>query len=82
MIELALGDADGTAWEALDARAERFSAGQERIEMMEARALAAARAGRAGEARRWLTGAIHLAEKIPNAISSRLRRRLAEIPAS
>jgi hypothetical protein len=77
MIELAAADAGDAPWDALEARSARCSVGQEHIEVLEARALAALRHGRRVEARAQLEKAIHVANLIPNVMNSRLRRRLA-----
>jgi eukaryotic-like serine/threonine-protein kinase len=79
MIELATRDASADAWDALEARSEHLSVGQERIEVVETRALAAQRRGRSDEARRHLQRALDLATHIPNAMSTRLQRRLREL---
>jgi hypothetical protein len=78
MVELVAAGASSDAWDELEARSERFSVGQERIEVVEARALAAQLHGQATEARRHLQRALDLASQIPNAMGARLRRRQAE----
>ncbi|TKD07853.1 hypothetical protein E8A74_16290 [Polyangium fumosum] len=78
MIELAAEDAGEEAWEALEARSERYSIGQERIEVVEARGLSALRRGRWREAARHLERALALSRQIPNVIGKRLARHLAE----
>ncbi len=82
MIELATeragDDARDDAWDALIARSARESVGQERIEVLEARALFTARCGRIAEARLRLTEAIDVASRIPNVMGERLNRRLGE----
>jgi tetratricopeptide (TPR) repeat protein len=78
-IELWAADAPAVQWDELEAWSDRFSLGQERIEVIEARAAAAQRAGRTAEARSHLARAVELANAIPNAMSSRLARRLAEL---
>ncbi|APR88030.1 Putative serine/threonine-protein kinase pknB [Minicystis rosea] len=78
MVELATRDGSSTEWDAIEARSERFSVGQERIEVIEARGLAAARLGRIDEARHHIGRALDLAAKIPTALGARLRRRLRE----
>jgi tetratricopeptide (TPR) repeat protein len=83
MVELATSDPDeADAWDALEARSDRFSVGQERIEVLETRGLAAQRHGRRDEARRHLQRALDLAAEIPNALGSRLHRRLRELDVS
>jgi tetratricopeptide (TPR) repeat protein len=76
MLELASADATPEAWDALEARSERYSVGQERIEVVETRGLAARRRGHLEDARRHLRRALDLASQIPNAMGARLRRRL------
>ncbi|WP_170319269.1 protein kinase domain-containing protein [Polyangium spumosum] len=78
MIELAAEDAGEEAWEALEARSERYSIGQERIEVVETRGLSALRRGRRREAARHLERALALSRQIPNVIGKRLARHLAE----
>jgi hypothetical protein len=82
MVEIATSDVSADAWDALEARSERVSVGQERIEVIEARALAEQRRGRADEARRHLQRALDLAARIPNAMGARLRRRVRELVES
>ena len=77
MIDLATRDADDAAWDALEERSALFSVGQEHIEVLEARALAALRRGSRVEARARLLRAIAAAERIPNGMGDRLRRALA-----
>ena len=81
-IELAARDGTAEQWDELEARSERFSVGQERIEVIEARAVAALRAGRPGEARRHLERAVELAAKIPNAMAGRLARRQSDLDSA
>jgi serine/threonine protein kinase/tetratricopeptide (TPR) repeat protein len=81
-IAHALAGADEAAWDELEERAARFSVGQERIEVLEARAVAALRRGRASEAVARMERALALAERIPNAMGARLARRLAEAKAA
>ncbi len=76
MIELATSDADDAAWDALVERSARVSFGQEHVEVLEARALAALRRGDAGEAIRRLEATIAAAARIPNVMGPRLARRL------
>jgi eukaryotic-like serine/threonine-protein kinase len=78
-IELSTRDATEAEWDALEERSERFSVGPERLEVIEARAVAAARRGREGEARRHLERALDLASRITTAMTPRLKRRLAEL---
>jgi tetratricopeptide (TPR) repeat protein len=77
MVDLATRDAEDAEWTELEARSERFSVGQERIEVVETRAVAAARHG--GDARPILERAVALAARMPNAMAARLRRRLATL---
>jgi tetratricopeptide (TPR) repeat protein len=79
MVELSIGDAGAEAWDALEARSALSSVGQERIEVIEARALAAARRGRREDARLALSRALALAATIPNVMGARLRRAGEEI---
>jgi serine/threonine protein kinase/tetratricopeptide (TPR) repeat protein len=77
MIDLATGDADAAAWDALEQRSAVFSVGQEHVEVLEARALAALRRGDLAAARAQLLRAIAAAARIPNVMGERLRRALA-----
>ncbi|XXX81483.1 protein kinase [Sorangium sp. So ce134] len=79
MIELATRDDDRAAWAALEERSARFSVGQERIEVLEARALAALRRGRHADARAQLERALAAASTIPTVMGGRLRRWCAEL---
>jgi tetratricopeptide (TPR) repeat protein len=79
MIDLATREASDEEWDELEERSLRRSVGQERIEVLEARAVAAARRGRADEARRQLDKAIATAARIPNVMGDRLRRRQREL---
>jgi eukaryotic-like serine/threonine-protein kinase len=82
MVDLATRDASGDEWDGLEARSAQFSVGQEQIEVLEARALAARRRGRFPEARAQLAKALDLASRIPNVMGARLARELAEIDAA
>jgi serine/threonine protein kinase/tetratricopeptide (TPR) repeat protein len=75
-IELATSEGDERQWQELEARSAEFSIGQERIEVIEARAMAAAREGRAEEARGHLERAIEVAKAIPNVMGGRLGQRM------
>jgi tetratricopeptide (TPR) repeat protein len=77
MIDLATRDADDAAWDALVERSARLSFGQEHLEVLEARALAALRRGDAEEAHRRLETTILTAARIPNVMGARLARQLA-----
>jgi Tfp pilus assembly protein PilF len=83
MIDLATRDlaasgaalgAHEVAWDDLEERSARFSVGQEQIEVLEVRAIAALRRGRLGEARGALERALAAAERIPNVMAGRLAR--------
>jgi hypothetical protein len=78
MIDLGTRDAGAAEWDALEERSARSSVGQERLEVLEARALAALRRGRPAEAVVRMEGALAVAERIPHAMGARLRRGLAE----
>ncbi len=77
MIDLATRDADAAEWDALEERSALFSVGQEHIEVLEARALAALRRGNRSEARARILRAIAAAARILNGMGDRLRRALA-----
>ncbi|APR82295.1 serine/threonine protein kinase [Minicystis rosea] len=81
-VELATEDAGAPAWDALEERSARFSVGQEHVEVLEMRGLAALRGGRPDEAIAALGKAIAAAARIPNAMGARLRRRLDEATAA
>jgi len=78
MIDLATRDASALEWDELASLAARFSVGQEQIEVLEARALAAFRRRRFAEARLHFAAAFAVASRIPNVMGARLRRELAE----
>ena len=78
MIELSIHDGSAAEWDDLEARSATSSVGQERIEVIEGRAIAALRHGRGEAARRALERAIELAATIPNVMGKRLRRRIEE----
>ncbi|APR85996.1 serine/threonine protein kinase [Minicystis rosea] len=80
MIDLSVRDADGAAWDALETRAEQ-SVAQERLEVIEARGLAAERHGRPAEAMAHFERALVLALQSPNAMGMRLARRLVAAAA-
>jgi tetratricopeptide (TPR) repeat protein len=79
MIELATSDADDEAWDELEGRAARYSVGQERIEVLEARAIAAQRRGRRDEAALRFAAALELAARIPNVMRARLEREMGSV---
>jgi tetratricopeptide (TPR) repeat protein len=81
MVDLATQSASAPEWDELEARSARFSVGQEQIEVLEARALAAFRRGQLADARAQLERALATASRIPNVMGARLRRELAEIEA-
>ena len=76
MIDLATRDADDAEWDALEQRSILFSVGQEHLEVLEARALAALRRGAVAAARTQILRAIEAAARIPNGMRDRLRRAL------
>lgn len=78
MIDLATRDAGDAAWDALEQRSSLFSVGQEHIEVLEARALAALRRGHRADARAQILKACAAAERIPNVMGDRLRRARAD----
>jgi hypothetical protein len=78
MLLLVLSGGSAAEWEALIERARPVAQGQEIIELLEVAGIAAlARADRAS-ARRFWTDALALGERIPNVMSDRIRRRLAD----
>ncbi|AUX48653.1 protein kinase [Sorangium cellulosum] len=79
MLGLAIRDGGDAAWDALVDRSAQRSVGQEHIEVLEMRAVAALRRGRVEAARRALAAALLAAERIPNAMGDRLRRQAAAI---
>lgn len=81
MIELATSDAEGSAWDELEARSARLSCGQEHLEVLEARARAARRRGDVAAAHRQLEKAVAAAARIPNVMGARLARQLTEARA-
>lgn len=81
MIELYADDADEKAWDALEALSAEHSVGQERLEVLEARALAAAKHQQFKDAGIILERALELSKQFSNVISVRLRRRLSEFHA-
>ena len=77
MLDLATRDADAAEWDALEQRSAVFSVGQEHVEVLEARALAALRRGEGDAARAQLVRTLDAAARIPNVMGDRLRRALA-----
>jgi tetratricopeptide (TPR) repeat protein len=82
MVELSVEPAGAERWADLCARSRAESLEQEPIEVQEARALAALRAGRPREAEDALREAIGLADRIPNVMRPRVEARLAVLGAS
>lgn len=82
MLDLATRNADDADWERLEARSEEYSAGQERIEVIEMRGVVATRRGDIGDGRRHLARALAFAAMIPNAMDTRLQRRAKELGLS
>jgi tetratricopeptide (TPR) repeat protein len=78
LVELATSGAGEDAWAALEVHAEEAGFGPERIEAIEARALAAARRGLFAEAKEHLIRAVALGEIIPCPMSLRVAKRLTE----
>jgi tetratricopeptide (TPR) repeat protein len=79
MVGLAVGQASDDEWQALLSRSQRDSLEQEPIEVLELRALSAARSG--GDAQAWLDAATALAARIPNVMAERLALDRARIAA-
>jgi len=79
MVEYASREVNDAAWEALEARSAQFSIGQERIEVIEARAVSALRHGRYDESRHHFVRAIDAAHAIPNVMRERLQRWMVEL---
>jgi hypothetical protein len=77
-VELATRGASDAEWDELEALSAHFSVGHERVEVLEARAVAALRRGRAGEAVKKLEEAIEASSRAPTPMGERLARRLAE----
>jgi tetratricopeptide (TPR) repeat protein len=77
MVELATRGAPDEAWQALLDRSALDSTEQEPIEVLEARGLAAQRAGRGDVAREALAAALALTERLPGPLTGRIRRALA-----
>jgi tetratricopeptide (TPR) repeat protein len=77
-VDLATRDASAAEWDELEQRSARYSIGQEHVEVLEMRAVAALRRGRAAEAAAQLGKALAASARIPNVMGARLRRRLEE----
>jgi eukaryotic-like serine/threonine-protein kinase len=83
MVELATAEtSDDAAWDALEARSARYSLGQERIEVIEARGMYEARRGRTTAARGHYERAVQLAGEIPNVLRGRILRGLEQLKTS
>jgi hypothetical protein len=78
MLDLATQDADDSAWDDLEERAQRYSQAYEQIEVVETRGMWTARQGRTIEARHHLERAQEMASRVPNPLGARLARRLRE----
>lgn len=76
MIELYGADAPDEAWDELEAQSIEFSVGQERLEVLETRALSMVKQKRVPDAIRILERAMALSNDIPNAIGARIQRRI------
>ncbi|MDI1448543.1 serine/threonine-protein kinase [Polyangium sp. 6x1] len=81
MVELAATDAPSERWDELEERSARCSVGQERIEVLEARALTALRRGRRDDAARQIGVALDIASRVANVMTPRLQRALAAAKA-
>jgi eukaryotic-like serine/threonine-protein kinase len=79
MVELALRDAGVAEWEEVIARSARVSAGSERVEVLEVRALSALRRGRLAEAKTSIERAFAVAGQVQHMMAARLSRVRAEI---
>ncbi|AUX27369.1 protein kinase [Sorangium cellulosum] len=79
MLDLATRDGGDAEWDALVDRSARSSVGQEHIEVLETRAVAALRRGRLAAARAALSAASGAAGRIPNVMGDRLRRLAAAL---
>jgi eukaryotic-like serine/threonine-protein kinase len=78
-VELSAALVVDERWQALEARSEEVSFGQERIEVVETRAVTLEREGRLDEAREHLGRAVELSDRIPNAMAVRLAARRAKL---
>jgi tetratricopeptide (TPR) repeat protein len=81
-VEYASGDVNETAWDLLEELSTRFSIGQERIEVIETRALSALRRGLVDEARGHFVRAIDAGRRIPNVMRERLERGMGALSIS
>jgi hypothetical protein len=79
MILLVLSDGSAAAWDALVARSRDVAQGQEIIEILEVAGIAALGRGDREGAKRWWEEALAVGEHVPNVMSDRIRRRLADL---
>jgi tetratricopeptide (TPR) repeat protein len=79
MLLLALSGGTTAAWTDLLGRARPVTQGQELIELLEVAGIAALRRGDRNEAKRWWQEALAEGEHIPNVMSDRIRRRVADL---
>jgi hypothetical protein len=79
MSILLLRDRDAATWEQLIERARTVAQGQELIEVLELAGVAALRRNDRSLARRWWVEALEASKRIPNVMSGRILRRLAEL---
>ncbi len=78
-VELATSAASVAGWDDVEARSAAYSEGQERIEIIEIRALWALRQGNLGEAKQAAERAIALSRQILTVMKPRLRREFASL---
>jgi tetratricopeptide (TPR) repeat protein len=76
MMALAVAGGGLEQWQVIVERARGVAQGQELIEVLETAGLAAHRRGDDPDARRWWQEALIAGERIPNAMSARIRQRL------
>src|SRR5204862_228530 len=77
MSFLLLHGGDAAAWEQMIERARTVAQGQELIEVLELAGIAALRRNDRSVATRWWVEALEAGKRIPNVMSDRIRRRLA-----
>jgi eukaryotic-like serine/threonine-protein kinase len=77
-VELALSGGSDAAWNALEARSAESSAGQERLEILDLRALSLRRTGKREAASAAFRALHDLATTIPNIMKSRILRSAAD----